>query len=484
MRNKVYFRADGNFKMGLGHIFRSCAYAELLQEKFECHFFIRNPLPAVEAEVQRVKATMHVLPDDIDLDTEAEEWAARLTGKELVVLDGYHFATSYQQIIKNACGKLLCIDDIHSCHFVADAVINHAEGISTHAYSIEPYTKLYLGTHYALLRPMFLQFPRKEATREAEELFICLGGADPTNRTLDVLKGLCQKKENILCNIVVGPAYPHEETLNAYIENSSLNAKVYKGASPEIMLELMQRSRFAICSPSTVSYEYLSVGGILYLLMTAQNQEHINRFFLDAGIAFSLEEYPVRDTERIRKSQDLQKHYFDGKSGQRLTEIVEGLFEQLNRYQVRKAVEADVQLYYEWATDPEVRRNAINTAEIKFEDHQQWFGRKIADSRVLMYIVEYNKVPIGQVRFDIDSGKQETVISYSIAAAYRGKGLATDMLKAAISELNIHIQPVFKLVAVVNPDNAPSCRIFEKLRFKLSRQEIMNDVLFNIYECI
>ena len=42
MKQRVYFRADGHAKMGLGHVIRSLALAEMLKEDFDCYFIIRS----------------------------------------------------------------------------------------------------------------------------------------------------------------------------------------------------------------------------------------------------------------------------------------------------------------------------------------------------------------------------------------------------------------------------------------------------------
>ncbi len=114
-----------------------------------------------------------VLPDG-DYGVEAATWAAQLDGSEIIVLDGYAFNTAYQQHLKAKGNKLVCIDDIHAYHFLADAVINHAGGVAMQDYSLAPLTRAYLGTAYALLRPAFLENDNN-ADRE-DAIFISWAG--------------------------------------------------------------------------------------------------------------------------------------------------------------------------------------------------------------------------------------------------------------------------------------------------------------------
>ena len=88
-----------------------------------------------------------------------------------------YYATEYQQQIKDKGCKLVCIDDIHDKHYVADVVINHAPGLDKNNFSVEPYTKLCLGLDYVLLRKPFLEKPIA-ANKEIKynKVFICFGG--------------------------------------------------------------------------------------------------------------------------------------------------------------------------------------------------------------------------------------------------------------------------------------------------------------------
>ncbi len=155
-KQRLFLRVDGHQQMGLGHVFRCLALVELLDGLVEACFFVRTP-SAYLRQVITAKAKLVVLPELPSAVVEATIFAQRyLSGREIVVLDGYHFTTAYQQIIKDNSATLVCLDDLHHCRFVADVVINHAGSAQTKAYERAPYTKLYLGLKYALLQPTFM----------------------------------------------------------------------------------------------------------------------------------------------------------------------------------------------------------------------------------------------------------------------------------------------------------------------------------------
>jgi spore coat polysaccharide biosynthesis predicted glycosyltransferase SpsG len=48
---KVILRADGNSEIGLGHVYRSLALAEMLNEDFETVFLIKKPLKELKRTI-------------------------------------------------------------------------------------------------------------------------------------------------------------------------------------------------------------------------------------------------------------------------------------------------------------------------------------------------------------------------------------------------------------------------------------------------
>ena len=324
MKPEIYIRADGNSEIGLGHVIRSLALAEMLREDFSCVFATRFLTDYIHTEALRVCDDIIQLPES---DDHFDAFLSILSGDEIVVLDNYFYHTDYQKAVKNKGCKLVCIDDIHDQHFVADVVINHAGGIRKDFYSVEPYTRLFLGPDYVLLRPEFL---KKDETTDDSSILICLGGADKDNATLQTLKLLEDKHFSHQCHVVVGDAFPHQQDLIKFQQSSKLNINILKNLSAQKMAELMSKCKYAICPPSTVSLEYLSKkGGELYLKIIADNQKDIYDFYIENGIAFDISELFVDDPLKVQRCIETQRRYFDGKSGERILAIFNKLTNQI-----------------------------------------------------------------------------------------------------------------------------------------------------------
>lgn len=325
----VYFRADGHAKMGLGHVFRSLALAEMLRDHFSCHFMIREPLPSLHTQILEICETITELPATKDHDQEAQYLCdTMLRGNEIVVLDGYHFRTDYQKTIRKKGCTVVCIDDIHAYHFVVDVIINHATGIMESDYDAESYTRFYLGLKYALLRKPFREAARNRDFKDREAaILICMGGADPHNDTLEVLKKCATLDESFKYYVVTGPAYQYEEKLRHFIESINLEIKWLFDISAEEMLYYMRKCPVAILPPSTVAYEYLSVGGVLYLRVTADNQLRINDSFIAEELAFSFDDFDndIMKEKHLPQLLSRQAQFFDGRQQQRFINIFTSL---------------------------------------------------------------------------------------------------------------------------------------------------------------
>ena len=322
MKKSVIFRADGNANIGFGHVIRSLALAEMLSDQFDLQFITKSVLPEIKILILEICNKIIELPAELNLVDEAEFISTNyLNGSEILILDGYNYDTEYQIKIKEKKSKLVCIDDIHSYHFVSDVIINHSGGIIKSNYSAETYTNFFLGPEYALLRKPFRKAAKnKSMINKMESVFICFGGSDPGDHTLKVLKECVNKQFFKKYYIVIGGAYKHEKKLGDFVENNELNVRLLKGVSAIEMVRTMKKCGVAITPPSSISMEYLSVGGILFLLVTANNQNNIYNYYIKNNLALDF-----KDLKKINKHMSSagieKKNIFDGMQKKRLLKI-------------------------------------------------------------------------------------------------------------------------------------------------------------------
>lgn len=469
-RQRIIFRADGNSRIGLGHVTRSLALAHMLRDEFECIFAIQAPDKAVKDQILSTCHGIIVLPACLASEERFQhELEAYISEEEIVVLDGYTFGTPYQQNIKNRGAVLVCIDDIYQYPFVADVVINQAGGVDASQYRTAPFTKLYLGPAYALLRAPFLEGFEKTEQEDSFPLhiFLCMGGADPDNHTLRIAQELQQLNPEAILEIVVGSAYKHQVNLNTWLQKS-LQHQIHTNLSAEAMRDLMSGCKAAITSASGVAYEYAAVGGALFIVQTADNQTALYQYLLKSGMAKAyaamaevLDEGSLSTT--IKELQQKQRQIFDGQSPARLREIFSNLSLQ-RKLKVRLATADDLMLLFEWANDPEVRSHSFNTASIPLEIHTSWFNTKLDSPDSKLYIADIQHKPAAHIRFEIKD--HTATISYLISSDYRGKGLGHTILLKGIDQLKRDNIEVTQVEGLVQKNNIASVRAFEKAGFR------------------
>ncbi|MDZ7846858.1 MAG: GNAT family N-acetyltransferase [Owenweeksia sp.] len=160
---------------------------------------------------------------------------------------------------------------------------------------------------------------------------------------------------------------------------------------------------------------------------------------------------------RLKEHCQIDGKYFDV--------LLHAHFNPRHYLKYRHASDEDAKLFFEWANDPEVRKNAFSTDAIIWDSHEKWFYNKLASQNSKLYIfTDKADNPVGQVRLDYDKG--EWLIDYSVDRSYRGLGLGRIFIERLMESL---IE--MKLVALVKIDNIPSLQVFRKLGFTELREK-------------
>ncbi len=466
MKSKIFFRADGNAQIGLGHVIRSLALAAMLKEKFDIVFLIRNPDKKVNSEIQQYTDQIIALPETDSYTDEANfiKEQGYVKPDDIIVLDGYQFTTLYQEILRNMGCKIVSIDDLHSTYFMSDLVVNHAGGVRPENYHSGAYTQYAIGPKYVLLREAFF---KEYPSTKANTTFVCLGGADPDNRTLEVLKVLAEKKLTAKIDLVLGSQNLHRQRLEKYINESNLLVNIHENLGAAAMAELMANSKYGITSASGIAYEYAAISGGLFVIQTVGNQKRIFDHLITNGLAEKFEN--VDKSVNLHTLIDQQKKLFDGKSPERFVKLFEELKTEFV-LKIRKANYQDLKQYFNWANDPDTRQASYNTDPISLDAHSEWYEKKLKDQGTFLYVLSDEKYDFGQIRFDIKQG--EAIISYSLDKRFRGKGYGTLLLKLGIEQFCTDHQGGEPIVGFVKKDNVASNKSFQKFRFVMDEKAL------------
>ena len=134
---------------------------------------------------------------------------------------------------------------------------------------------------------------------------------------------------------------------------------------------------------------------------------------------------------------------------------------------LREAKWEDMEQFFLWANDKEVRKNSFSMDPISYEEHQEWYEKKLEEETTQMYILCDGSLEVGSLRLEYDA--QGAEISYSIAPEYRGHGYGKELISLAEQEVRRWAEMSGKAVikAQVKPGNQASKRIFTEAGYEV-----------------
>jgi UDP-2,4-diacetamido-2,4,6-trideoxy-beta-L-altropyranose hydrolase len=464
MRPTVKIRTDASPQIGLGHLMRCIALANMLKEHFNITFFCREIPENLVNELAKSSFKLKNIANETI-------FFAHLKSRDIVVIDGYDFDTEYQKRIKKIGCKLVCIDDLHDKVFLADLIINHAPGVEPKEYQAQPYSQFALGLEYALLRPAFLkQAKNKKIIEKIETVLICFGGSDYkklTESSISIVSTFSEFKKII---VITGPCYQYSDSLQELL---SMDNRIihYHSVGEEEMTCLMVEADLAIVPASSILYEAMATGLIVITGMSTNNQKIIYSKIISQKKVFDAKQFkPEHLKDALNKSLirrnakiAIDINYFKN-SEIRILKIFQQL--QISLFlELRKIESSDLDITYKWAIDPVIRSRSFTKHIISMQEHKIWFCKKLNEKTSLFLIAELFGKVIGSIRFDIEEGK--AMISYLVDTVFHGKGLGTVLLHKGIEYL-LTIEKegkINEISGLVMKDNIPSIRAFERLGF-------------------
>jgi UDP-2,4-diacetamido-2,4,6-trideoxy-beta-L-altropyranose hydrolase len=471
----VIIRADASVKTGTGHVMRCLALAQAFQKSgYDIHFAASECPDALAKKIKAEKFTLLKIKSKPGSDKDAGETAKFAERKKCkwVVTDGYIFSGKYQEIIKGKGFRLLFVDDYGHCkNYCADIILNQNLYAGTHFYpETSPFSRILLGTQYALLRKEFSPYIhwKRQIPGKAEKLLLTLGGSDPDNTTLKILKAVRNCKLGLEVKAVIGGANPHLKSIEKEISKSP-NLQILKNV-PE-MPGLMAWADMVITGGGSTCWETCFMGLPNIIIYCADNQKPIAISLEAAGAAINLGHNSdlsekkllstlkklAGDAEARSRMSEKGRLLVDGRGAERIIYSMGGLF-------LRKAEKKDCRFTWELSNSKDVREVSFSRNSIPWEHHKDWFEKMLKDRNCFFCIAEtVDGTCAGQVRFKIDG--KDAVISTSLAMEFRGRGYGSVLIYEASNAL-MNTSKVKTVHAYIRSENKGSLKSFEKAGFR------------------
>jgi UDP-2,4-diacetamido-2,4,6-trideoxy-beta-L-altropyranose hydrolase len=126
---------------------------------------------------------------------------------------------------------------------------------------------------------------------------------------------------------------------------------------------------------------------------------------------------------------------------------------------LRQATETDARLLFDWVNAPDsLPQKEKTSSPIAWDHHCAWLRRRLRDPQTLLFIVELDRQPVGQIRLQPDDSGRHYVDIY-LAEPARRQGIGRQALLDAVSRARTTVN------ARVKASNLASCRLFESAGF-------------------
>ena len=505
---KILIRTDASQQIGSGHVMRCLTLANELRQKAHVSFICQE-LPGNMCDY--IKQQGYPVHSNAILATENKliDW---------LIVDHYSLDAQWETTMRPYVRNIMVIDDManrkHDCDLLLDQNL-YMDMESRYHDLVPQHCKQLLGPKYALLRPEFLSSRKNLRKRNGsiKRILIFMGGSDPTNETakaLEAIKLYCTKSKivistnernlggtqispvgrndsntsimnvrsilnspEIAVDVVVGASNPHKEQIKQLCL-SLPNINYYCQVSN--MAELMVKADLAIGAGGSTNWERCCLGLPSLVITIAENQEELTQTLHEQAYLISLGTKEKVSAETIlHKLCDILnepelvlsfinkgKQLVDGNGAKRVSSMIEET-QIPKEYRLRKATPEYLLTYYNWANDEAVRKNSFSPEPIDLETHKNWFKQKLNNPDTLLYILEKNENPVGQIRFDVE--EKIAHIDYSIDSKFRGLGLGKHILQLGIEQFLLDESRKIYFQAVVKTGNFASHKIFQKIGF-------------------
>lgn len=257
----LLIRADSSSTVGLGHIMRDMVFAAQYPQdtvQFACQNLSGNI-------IDHIPYPVHILDsnDPNDLIKLIQEQKI-----DMVVFDHYGIDEIFEKKVKEESGvTILSFDDTYERHH-CDILLNHNISADKNRYAglVPPQCELRCGAEYTLIRDEFKT--EKLIKREKlYDLFIAMGGTDPTNATMKILSSL---NDDMQVCVVTTSGNPHASEVETFAhERKNITLEIDSAH----IAQLLHQSRLAIITPSVMVHEVLFMEIPFIAMQSAANQE-------------------------------------------------------------------------------------------------------------------------------------------------------------------------------------------------------------------
>lgn len=278
----IFFRADGNPRIGTGHIMRCLSLADAFWERGIRPVFVLAE-PYMRSLIEERGYECLVLGSAYErMEEELPALLPLLKARRpaCVLLDSYFVTPGYMRALR-AEAPLVYMDDLNVFAYPADVVVNC--NLYAEAMDYPPDKAYLLGPQYAPLRKQFQNLAPRVTRERAERILFSTGGTDPHHIALRCVEYLLERPPSpgAVYHVVLGAMNRDAEEIERLAAGVPYIAAHRKVAD---MRALMLQCDAAVSAAGTTLYELCACGlpSVTYIL--ADNQRMGAAAFETAGL--------------------------------------------------------------------------------------------------------------------------------------------------------------------------------------------------------
>ena len=303
----VLIRADGNEKIGSGHIMRTKSIAAELKKlgaKVLYALADERGKKLINNEFQSVilSSNYECLDDEINaLSSVIKEQKIKL-----ILLDSYFVTPKYFKELKKLA-KVAYIDDLDAFAYECEALINYGAFFDKNEYKARQNLakKYFLGSEFAPLRAEFGSTQKSSKNTQKKQVLLTTGNTDLLGIMPRLLEAFLSDEslKNLEFLAISGAFNEHENKLLA-LSAKHKNIKVLK--NPENMAQIMAEADFVLSAGGSTLYELASLAKAVICFSIAANQNNI-KSWAEAGAMLYAGDAKADSHSVVAKSVNLLK---------------------------------------------------------------------------------------------------------------------------------------------------------------------------------
>lgn len=271
-RQRIAFRVDGDYSIGLGHVYRTITLARRLWAH-EVKFFMDKRYPLGIDKVKSYNFNVYTFSKE-------EEFFDKLTeySPHVLINDILDTSKRYMERLRLCGCRIVNFEDLGEGAAYADNVINALYEWSGGIEKGEG--KFFYGYRYECLREDCYYFPPiQSVSKKARKILVTFGGTDINKATIKVLKALEEiRLADVEVKIVEGIGFRCKDELTRYV--SLLNKKGYSIEvikDVKLMAPLIREADLVVCSNGRTVYEVAAMA--VPIVTISQNSREAGHLF-------------------------------------------------------------------------------------------------------------------------------------------------------------------------------------------------------------